>query len=394
MNTKNKPGFLIVSAIPPFPVDSGGAVRIRNTIQYLSYFFDLYVICFLPIEYKPADDEEKWLKKYTKQYWFIPQQSNKSNHFFYIDNQPYWFSTWSNNELKLLISHVITSYAIKAVEIDFTQLLYLEKYIQSNVRKIYIAHDVSTITFWRRLREVTLMRRFIHFFRWIQVFYYENKYIKKYDIVVAMSKKDGEYLKKLFNPSHTYIAPNGVDFQEWHEKKSNGTLRIGYIGSCAHPPNKYAIHFLIHHIKPLLEKKRLDFKIVIAGANNEKVIDTLIKNDRNTVINMGKIKKVAYFYDNIDLLVAPIFSGSGTRIKILEALGHHVPVITTSIGAEGLEELHSPLLQLANSPEDFVNKIVISANKRIDVKNMRIPAKYQWKEIFKSYAQNLVKLMR
>jgi len=103
----------------------------------------------------------------------------------------------------------------------------------------------------------------------------------------------------------------------------------------------------------------------IAGKNNQNEIEELvnesklIKKDR--IINLGFVEKESNFYKKINILVAPIISGSGTRIKILESLSFGIPVITTEIGAEGLN-FNKNFLVIVKKFENFSREIHIQYN--------------------------------
>jgi glycosyltransferase involved in cell wall biosynthesis len=129
---------------------------------------------------------------------------------------------------------------------------------------------------------------------------------------------------------------------------------LGLIGSFSHPPNLEAFRFCCSRILPLLEKNQIKFKFYLAGENNPELIKNVVNQflkDPTQIINLGFVKDVKYFYQAIDLLIAPLFAGSGTRIKILESLSFGRPVLTTKIGAEGIK-INNPFLQIIPSREE------------------------------------------
>ena len=337
----NKEKLLIVSAISPFPKTSGGAVRIYNTIKYLSEQFELYLIFFIPQGSSLNEEEVSFLKEKTKFFTFFYQKPKKNYLSFINEFQPYWFSDWLNDELKIFLPKLINQYDIKNVQIDCTQLLYLYQYLPKNVNKIFAAYDVSTVSFWRRLFEVrNPFRLFIYFFRWIEIFLYEKYFLPEFDTIISMSENDKAILLNKFKVKKILIKPNGIESINFLRKNINKVINLGYIGSFNHPPNRTAIVYFLNQIAPLLEINKIKFRYYIAGDNNKDDIDKIIARsdliNKNVIVNMGRIRNVVDFYKKIDMLVAPIFSGSGTRIKILEALSFGVPVITSDIGREGI----------------------------------------------------------
>jgi glycosyltransferase involved in cell wall biosynthesis len=393
MSKKEK--LLIVSAISPFPKTSGGAVRIYNTIKYLSEKFELYFIFFIPQDSSLNSDELSFLKEKTRFFTYFYQKPKKDYFSFINEFQPYWFSDWNDDEIKIFLPKFIRENQISKVQIEFTQLLYLSSYIPSTVKKIFVAHDISTVSFWRRLFELrNPFTFFVHFVRWIEIYLYEKYYLPMYDLIVTMSENDKKILAKNFKIKNILVKPNGIDGINFLEKKADKVINLGYIGSFNHPPNRTAITYFINKIAPLLEKNKINFRYFIAGADNpadiKKIVNHSFLKNKRKIINLGKVEKVEEFYKKIDIMIAPIFSGSGTRIKILEALSFGVPVITSAIGAEGIN-INNKYLSIANGKNEFINEIIkftkknskLNEAEQIKLKNLIKPL--LWKNIFANY---------
>jgi glycosyltransferase involved in cell wall biosynthesis len=399
---KNKEKLLIVSAISPFPKTSGGAVRIYNTIKYLSVQFELYFIFFIPQGTSLNSEDLLFLKDKTKFFSYFYQKPQKNYFSFINEFQPYWFSDWVDDELKIFLPKIINQFNIKNVQIDCTQLLRLWQFIPEKVNKIFVAYDISTISFWRRLWEVNNpFKFFTYFFRWVEIMLYEKYFLPKYNFIISMSDNDKKILEKDFKVKNVLVKPNGLEEINFLKKKASKVINLGYIGSFNHPPNRTAITYFLNEIAPQLERNRIKYKYFIAGDNNREDIKTIIdrselKNNKN-IVNLGKVKEVEEFYKKIDVLVAPVFSGSGTRVKITESLSFGIPVISTTIGAEG-QKIETTYLKIANSDKEFVeeikktkkeiiNKILVkdqsSLGKQIE--------KILWSKIFENYFEDLFK---
>jgi len=389
----NKKKLLIVSAISPFPKTSGGAVRIYNTIKYLSQKFDLYFIFFIPTGVILNNSELSFLKKYTTFFTYIYQKPSKNFSTFFNELQPYWFSDWLDDELKILLPKIIKKYDIKLIQIECTQLLYLKKFIPKKVKTIFVAYDVSTISFWRRLLELKITRySLLYFIFWLQILIYEKYYLKKFYIVISMSSYDREILENKFKLKNVIVIPNGIEKINFLNKKNNKIINLGYIGSFNHSPNQAAVKYFLYEIAPLLRKNQVKFNYFIAGDNKPEEIISLTKSLKNhNIVNLGKVKAVEDFYEKIDILVAPIFSGSGTRIKILESLSFGIPVISTSIGAEGID-IDNKNLFITNNKMGFVDAIKSiqknPENTKFDLDNLKNEMELRlWNNVFDNYPE-------
>lgn len=328
--------LLLISAIPPFPRQSGGATRIYHTILELSKKYSIYFITF-------NSAKNEFYQQYTTQFINLDLKPKSL-----LSRLPYRFSDWDNPKLKTLIPQIIKDNGIKLVQVEFSQLLYLADYIPKNVTKIFTAHDISAVSFWRRIPEsITWLKKLASLLFWLQIWLYEKKYLKRYNQIYTVSAKDQRYLQRIYELSST-VVPNGIEAIDFISTHKTKILRLGFIGSISHPPNLYALNYFLEKISPLLDKNNLDYKFYLAGHNPD------IANSK--IVNLGVVDDVKNFYQQIDILVAPIFSGSGTRIKILEALSYGIPVLTTTIGAEGID-IRSSYLQIANTPAHFAKMI-------------------------------------
>jgi glycosyltransferase involved in cell wall biosynthesis len=254
---------------------------------------------------------------------------------------PYWFSDWGSHELADYLRRYDYG-QISSVIIEYTQLLHFVDSLPDRipVKKIFTAYDIASVTFWRRLvYEPNVIKKMVGFCRFIEVFLYERKYIPRFDTVIAVSKHDSDILKRFFRAKQVIVVPNGIEnINLLPLRKSDNTVTLGFIGSVTHPPNAQALRFLFDCIVPELDKQNVPYQIKIAGNNPE-----ISKHKR--ILWLGYLPNVRDFYNQIDVLVAPIFAGSGSRVKLLEGLSFGKPVITTSVGAEGLD-IHSPYLQI------------------------------------------------
>jgi polysaccharide biosynthesis protein PslH len=390
-----KKKMLLITAICPFPQDNGGATRIRNTIKELSKNFEIYLVSFKNENYEFNVDEKNDLNKWCQQTIFVSTNNHKTFGSYLDLGQPYWFSDWYSPELIAIVKNVLVYQNIDVVQIEFTQLLYLIDYIDKKHQKkcIFTSHDISTISFFRRLSEVkNIKRKIVHFFRFVEVYLYEKKYIPKYNLINAVSENDHILLKKYFNPQKILTVPNGIEKIEFLKprKKSDNTVVLGYIGSFSHSPNKTAFLYFINKIAPELEKNNIDYQYLLAGKNNNDEINNILSktplNIRNKIINIGFVDSPKDFFNQIDILITPISAGSGSRIKILEALGYGKKIISSKVGAEGIN-IKTNLISIANNPKDYTKEIKKYLNKNIFYKEKI--KQLTWKEIFKGYIKKI-----
>lgn len=327
-NTKSK--LLLVSAIPPTPQNSGGATRIHHTLQELSKYYQVDFVTF----------DESDIKIQPKSFTL-----------FFTKFIPCWFTPWYSQKLISKIGELVKQKHYDIIQIEFSQLLYLAKYLPKNVKKVFTSHDISSISFYRRIFEdkPSIFKIIFRYLLFLQIYFYEKKYLPKFDTIITVSKKDQQTLQKQLTNKKIICLENGIDKINFLKKTPSKIIRLGYIGSFDHTPNLNAVKYFFDQIAPLIEKQKIPYEFYLAGKNDSQ----FVKNNFPKIINLGQVKETIDFYQKIDCLVTPIFSGSGSRIKILEALSFGVPIISSPIGAEGIN-IKSDYLYIAKTPKDYL----------------------------------------
>ena len=179
---------------------------------------------------------------------------------------------------------------------------------------------------------------------------FEKKAIKLSHINFAFSKIDLLKYQSLYPNANWGISSNGSNVKGIVAKSQTANKNILFVGSLAYQPNVYGLNWFIDKVMPFLSP---DIIVTVAGSNIIPELKNKLQQTKiqfiDTPIDLHPI------YANCALCFAPIFEGSGTRGKILEALAHERMMITTKIGAEGLEITQG--IVLAEEAIDFINQI-------------------------------------
>lgn len=138
--------------------------------------------------------------------------------------------------------------------------------------------------------------------------------------------------------------------QEWAQRED-----ILFIGSFEHPPNVDAVHWFIDEILPRLHRLNPDLRVKIVGGNAPK---SLLAKASPLVSFTGFVANIKPLFDNIRLSIAPLRYGAGVKGKINSSMSHGVPVVATTIAAEGMGLVDGEDVLIADTPEDFANAIM------------------------------------
>jgi hypothetical protein len=200
--------LLLIEPFTAFPQSSGGRTRIFHTIDELKKYLDLTVWSFFANQ-QELSLQENWLKKINLPFQHFLTQQKKFFSFLFT-SQPYWFADWWSPENIATLRKQASKF--DTIQIEFSQLLYLVHYLPKTSRKVFVAHDLASLSFWRRLQgEKNPLKKLLHFFRLIEIYLYECKYLPLFDLVIAMSETDKNNLKKLFHLKNVTVIENGIN---------------------------------------------------------------------------------------------------------------------------------------------------------------------------------------
>lgn len=183
---------------------------------------------------------------------------------------------------------------------------------------------------------------------------YEKKTINEVDGIAAISFDDTNRFQKFKCKVPLITIPFGIDLEKYnYQEKQNQTFtNLFHIGAMNWAPNKEAINWLLDEIWPELSK--LNVQLHLAGRETPESLKKL--SDQKLKIH-GDVDNAIDFMNQYDVMIVPLLSGSGMRVKIIEAMALGKVVITTTVGAEGIDYTNGEHLLIADTPTEFVNHV-------------------------------------
>ena len=233
---------------------------------------------------------------------------------------------------------------------------------------------------------------YVNFFKKIYLKFYflfykkiEYEMLKIADVVTAVSEFDAKVFRKLYLKSNIFIFRNVVSKKKIKKRKNKNFNIIisGTFGAKSSPMN-ISTRWFLKKIYPLIKDKVKNLRIYIIGMYSNKEFKS---SKKNNIIVKGWVKNITNFFGLADLAVVPLKYESGTRFKILEAGLYKIPVISTTLGAEGLKYKKNESIIIEDNAKKFANKIIyLCHNKRIRDKL----AKNNYKIITCNYSKNIL----
>lgn len=346
----------------PYPLLSGGQTRSYNLIKNLAKKYDITLLSFIR-----EDEERKYipeLEKYCRKVMVFKRRKAWSPlNILLAGATPYPFlvSIYLSRSVKRAISeeladskynliHAETFYVMPNIPRTNLPVVLVEQTVEYVVYKHFMQHEAPF---------------FLRPFLWIDVLKikrWEKFFWNKARRVIAMSENDKKSILSLAPNLDVDIVPNGVDV-EWFAQKSKeaNDSTVLYVGYFKWLQNREAVEFLIRHVWPKIKSKVKDTKLWIVGRGMTDDLRALANKEIRISEDFEDIRDA---YAKADVLLAPIKGPGGTRLKILEALASGTPVVTTSVGAEGLDVKDGEEALIRDSAEKLAQATVKILNDK------------------------------
>lgn len=189
---------------------------------------------------------------------------------------------------------------------------------------------------------------------------YEKAACSRVRHVITVSASDSAYIAKHYGVNATSI-PTGVNVLHFERPSGVSSDAVSpdaphsdlvFIGSMDYLPNIQGVHWFVERVLPLIHASRPDTTVALVGKYPDSSIQALTVKDSRIRVT-GTVPDVRPYLWNAEASIVPLLAGSGTRLKIYEAMAAGVPVISTALGAEGLAHTDGTDIVLASDPESF-----------------------------------------
>ncbi len=259
--------------------------------------------------------------------------------------KPYgqWFSPDQRHFLRRLIKRLKPD----LIQVEFYQCLRWCEFLPSGIKKVFVHHEISFIRNERFLKDIPLSERQQQWMTDAKAT--EIAYLNQYDSVITLTETDRDILLKNGVDKPVYVSPAAISatilpYSEWKG-------HVVFVGGYAHLPNREGVDWLMEKVAPFLQTP-VTLHLVGAGWPSKYAVSS----HGLQVVTLGFVERLADVVAQ-EIMVVPLLTGSGMRMKILEAAAMSVPVLTTSVGVEGLAFRHEESCLVADTPEEFAQAL-------------------------------------
>lgn len=370
-----KKKLLYIASRPFLPVDGG---RERMLAQYMNILTRFYIVDLVVFS---GRSEVVDIDAYEKRWhlnvfvYRIPHLITVFSNLFFRNNLPFQVSLYLDKKNILAMKEQL-SYAdydvviadmartapyildlpIRKKIVDFDDLLSLryERLSDKNTLSILGTYSKRVPHFMNKI--VMMSSKILVKTEALRMKKWEMFLMSNVDGVIFTSPKEASVVREYTTLPVIAILP-AVDCKldcKLDEKEKDTVFRIGFLGNMRTIQNQESLIYIVDSLLPIFERKGLNYQLVVIGGYDETFYnDIMSKKHCDKIIFKGFVSDMSSEIATLSVLAAPIFSGTGIKTKILEAMSCYVPVITTELGCEGLNIEHEKHILVANSDESF-----------------------------------------
>jgi len=380
--------ILFLSTANPIPPIDGHCIRTFNILKFLSRYHKIFFIAIARSS-KELDYKDQ-LYDYCESVDIFINPINKSKLRFIISiiknlfsSLPFMIQKYYHREISHKIKNVLEKHKIDIVHFD---TLHLATYYNDvkKTPKVLTNHNAesSRLLTWIKIERNILIKLFLYY-QYFKLKSFEQKMHPKFEECIVVSEDDKKVLLSNYknNKNNISVIPNGVDI-DYFRPSENSTKKnnLLWIGDMENPYSKDAVVFFIEKILPLIKPNIPDINVTFIGIHPP---DQLIRASmRNANIKvLGFVDDVRPYMQECSIFIVPLRGGGGTKLKVLNSMALAKPVVTTSIGVEGIEVTPDENIVVADNPDEFADKIIYLLSNPDIAKNMGRKAR----EIVKKY---------
>lgn len=362
--------ILFLAQIIPYPLDAGPKVKTWNVLRYLaSCGHRITFVSFVRPDELPYVSA---LNEFCESVHVVPIRRNRFLEPWYFlksiwNRRPYLVERDDRKELRDVVSRLQVEKKIDVIHADqITMAQFADIPSQDKSMRPLLVFDAHNAVWVIVDRMANTMPFFLRpFGRWEaeRMKKYEGGLVRSFDYILAVSDIDSCALQEAYaavggKPGERQITviPIAVDTQQIQPvRRRPGSMNLLTLGTLHYPPNADGIRWFIHEVFPLIKTRIPQVTLTIIGKHPPKDFLELSAKDPQTFIVPGYVPDLTEWLEKSAAMVIPVRVGGGMRVRILEAFARAMPVVTTTVGLEGINARLGQDVLVADEPEDFAD---------------------------------------
>ena len=355
------------------PTTKGGQIRTLEMLRYLHQWHEIHYVALT----SPGNSEgpARAHEYSTKSYPFPHKATDKKSFAFYkqlaagmFSSVPVSMSRHHPDGMKEFLAGLLRKERFDAVVADHLTPM---GYMPDRSTTVLFQHNIEFMI-WRRLVQHSKnpVEKLYFQIQAKRMFEFERACCTEAAHVVACSEVDANLMRHNFHITNVSDVPTGVNLEYFAKPASSSVTTkpdFAFVGSMDWMPNEQGVLWFAQEILPLIRRKRPDATLGVVGRTPPPSIMALAKDPGITVT--GTVPEVRPWFWESSVSIVPLLVGGGTRLKIYEAMASSSPVVSTTIGAEGLTYTHPENIRIADTPQDFADHCLdLVENRQVHAK--------------------------
>jgi glycosyltransferase involved in cell wall biosynthesis len=363
----SRPRLLFLCQTLPYPPDGGVWIRTYHVLRLLARAFDITALCFeraaapqAHTDVDAASTLEALSRLADVQVFPVPQKHSRFRFVWdhlrsVLRGRVYTEFLYESRAFQRRLTEVLRSTAFHLVHAD--SLVDLVRYLPlcEGIPVVGVHHNVESELLKRRaMIEPHAARRAYFNYQARLTEGVERTWCRRVDLNVAVSEADRAWLARIAPECRVTVVPNGVDVEEFRPVAAKGR-GVAFVGGLNWFPNRDALDFFCAQILPHLRTTTANPSIRWIGAASAEQQRSY--RERYGVELTGYVNDAAPFMREAACHIVPLRTGSGTRLKILNAWAMGKPVVSTSVGCEGLAAVDGDNILIRDEPRSFAHAV-------------------------------------
>jgi glycosyltransferase involved in cell wall biosynthesis len=348
---------LLLTQVLPYPPDSGPKVKTWNVLKFLARHHQVTLVSFVRGDQSVAVAH---LQQSCEAIHTVPIERGTIRDMWYMTRSllsglPFLMVRDDRAAMRKLVDQVATETGFDVVHADQLNMAQYAARVP-NALKILDAHNALWLLYKRLWQTMApgpkkwLLNR-----DWQLLKTYEGAICREFDAVLAVSPEDKTALEQAVGQplNNVTIIPIAIDTDEVEAvERLPQANHILHIGTMFWPPNVDGILWFLQEVWPIIHQQRPDVVFDVVGARPPAEIEAY--GQQEATINVtGYVDDPAAYYQQAGVMIVPLRAGGGMRVKILNALAQSLPLVSTTIGCEGIAVEHGKHLLIADTPAAF-----------------------------------------
>ena len=360
--------ILMLCSKPPWPAKDGGTLAMFNMVQaYHGLGHKVTVLCmntskhYLYLRNLPDDIQEMAS--------FIAVDVNTEvSYFDFLANlvfskDPYHVQRFTAGSFEIELQRTLRTNTFDIIQLETLFMLpYAEiAKAESDALVAFRAHNIEHEIWERRAQNMqNPFKRFAYAETAYRLKNYELAVMKRrpFDVLIPITGRDAGAFRKMGAEMPVHVAGVGMDLESIAQAKSGAEVEdqsVFYIGAMDWEPNIEGMDWFLKEVWPKVHKRFPNIRFYLAGRN---MPERYLKINRQNIQVLGEVESAVKFIESKGIMVAPILSGSGMRVKVVEGMAHGKAIVATPVAVEGIGPRHGKDIMVEADPDEFAERVI------------------------------------